>query len=144
MRKIALLLLMLLLLALPAAAGDLEDVRSAGVLNFGAFPGTKPFIFYDKNDDLTGIDIKLMEEIARRMGVKLEVFELSYDSLMESLEIGQTDVIGGAFSRTEARKKEIDFTKIYYSVGAVFVGPKNLQIAEPVSGSSFSGKKIGV
>ena len=144
MRKTVIALLLFLLLVSSAVAGDLADVQEAGTLRFGAFPGTRPFIYYDNNDDLTGIDIKLMEEITSRMGVELEVFELSYDSLMESLEIGQTDVIGGAFSRTEARKKEIDFTKIYYTAGAVFAGPKDLKMAEPLSEASFAGKKIGV
>ena len=60
MRKVFLALLLILLLTCSASANDLENVRGSGVLRFGVSPECFPFVFYDKNDDLTGIDIRLM------------------------------------------------------------------------------------
>ena len=144
MRKVFLALLLILLLTCSAGANDLENVRESGVLRFGVSPECFPFVFYDKNDDLTGIDIRLMEEIASLMDVELDIYEMSSDSLIESLLIDQVDVIGGAFSKTSARKQEIDFTKIYYSTGAVFVSRDKTKLTEPLKAESFSGYKIGV
>lgn len=144
MKKFFIVLLLILLLACPAFADDLADIRDSGVLRFGVSPDHFPFVFYDKNDDLTGIDIKLMEEIAALMDVELDIYEMSADSLVDSLLIGQVDVIGGAFSKTEARKEKIDFTKIYYSTGAVFVSRSGTKLTEPLQAESFTGYRIGV
>ncbi len=144
MRKIILGLLLILLLTCSVNADDLADVRDAGVLRFGVSPDCFPFAFYNKNDDLTGIDIRLMEEIAALMGVDLDIYEMSADSLVDSLLIGQVDVIGGAFSKTSARKEKIDFSKIYYSTGAVFVSRAKTELAQPLQAESFAGYKIGV
>lgn len=144
MRKIILALFLLLLLVSTAYAGDLEEISENGVLRLGVFPGAVPFVFYDDNDELTGIDIKLMEEIAQRMDLDLEVSDMSADSLQESLEIGQIDVIGGAFSKTNERKKVMDFSKIYYSARPVFVGRARLSLPKPLSAESFADLKIGV
>ena len=137
MRKTLILLLMLLLLVTPAGAGDLSDVKDAGILRFGVSPDNYPFAFYDRNDELTGIDIKLMEAIADLMEVDLDVSDMSYESLTESLMIGQVDIIGGGFSKTESLKNKIGFSKIYYSTGSVFLSRADLTLKEPLNADSF-------
>ncbi len=145
MKKTLVLVFILLLLSISAVrAGDLAAVQKAGVLQFGVSPDRAPFAYYDADDELTGIDIKLMEEAAGRMGLSLEVIEMSANDLIESLAIGQVDVIGGAFSKTGSRMNRIDFTNVYYIAEAVFVGNKGIQLEEPLAPESFSGKKIGV
>ena len=92
MKKALLLLIVMLFVVFPVCAGDLADVREAGVLRMGVSPDRWPFAFYDQNDDLTGIDIRLMEEIVSRMGLKLEVTEMAPEDLAESLELRQIDL----------------------------------------------------
>lgn len=144
MKRIILAVFLVLLAALTANADDLADIKDAGVLRFGVSPENFPFAFFDKNDDLTGIDVKLMEKIAERMDVDLDVYEISSDDLIDSLQIGQVDVIGGAFSKTKERKELLDFSKIYYSAEAVFVSKDDLKMTEPLTADSFTGLKIGV
>ena len=144
MKKIIPVLVLVLLSVISAYAGDLADVQESGVLRFGVAAGSYPFAFYDRNNDLTGIDVKLMEKIAGCLNTGMEVYEMSYDSLAESLISGQSDVIGGAFSRFSAGKEKIDFSKIYYSTGAVFVSRTDFELAEPLKAESFTGLKIGV
>ena len=143
-KSIMLILVALFLIVSAAYAGDLEEVTNAGVLQFGVSPDRAPFVFYDENEDLTGIDIKIMEEIAARMNLKLEVSEMSSDDLIESLAIGQADVIGGAFSKTDARQEIIDFSNIYYAADGLMMARDTLQLPEPLNDRSFLGKKIGV
>ena len=99
MKRIILAVFMVLLAVCTANADDLTDIKDSGVLRFGISPDNFPFAFFDKNDDLTGIDVKLMEKIAERMDVDLDVYEISADDLIDSLQIGQVDVIGGAFPK---------------------------------------------
>ena len=144
MKRIILAVFLVLLLTLPANADDLSEIKNSGILRFGVSPDNFPFAFFDNNDDLTGIDIKLMEKIAELMDADLDIYEISSDNLIDSLLIGQVDVIGGAFSRTKTRKNQLDFTKIYYSAEGVFVAKNNLNLTEPLSAESFAGLKIGV
>lgn len=143
MKKIILSLVLFLTLFSVAYAGDLADVRDTGVLRFGTASERPPFVYYDEDDELTGIDISLMAEIASRMGVELEVFEMSVESLPGSLTVGQIDAAGGAFSVTEEREKTLDFTTVYYTTGGIFVSNSQLQLKEPLSPDSFAGLRIG-
>ena len=86
---ILLLVLLTVLTAGAVRADDLADVMQNGVLRMGTAPEYVPFVFYDENDDLTGIDVALLEEIARRMGVRLQTIDIAFDGLLDALEIGR-------------------------------------------------------
>ena len=146
MKKVlTLLFLFLMVLSFTTVhADDLADVTKAGVLRFGVAPEYIPFIFFDKDNNETGIDVALMDEICRRMGVKLQIVDLAFDGIIDSLNIGQVDVIGGALSKTDSRAEQIDFTRVYYTVGAQFVGLSSLQKPASVDLESFRDMKIGV
>ncbi|MBR6089172.1 MAG: amino acid ABC transporter substrate-binding protein, partial [Anaerolineaceae bacterium] len=145
MKKMVFFLLILIPVLFSAVYGsDLEDVQKAGIIRFCVAPDKAPFTFYNSDDELTGIDVELMKEIAERMGLKIEVSEISSNDLEEALEIGQADIIGGAFSVTQSRKEKIDFTKTYYIADPVFVCKNSLELSEPLKENSFDGRKIGV
>lgn len=145
MKKNLLLLLAVLLLTVSAVcADDLADVQQSKVLRLGVPPEYIPFVFEDESGNMTGIDVALMEEICRRMGVQLKVVNLAFDGMIDALNLGQVDVIGGAFSKTEARMELIDFTRVYYKGDAQFIGLSTLARPQEVTLSSFRDLKIGV
>lgn len=126
------------------AEGAAEPLETSEpeVLRFGVSTERAPFVYYDENGELTGVDIELMSEIAHRMGMELEITEMSNSDLPESLIIGQTDVIGGALSKTKAWMRAINYSKRYYAADGVFISRD--MMAQPVTGSIYSGLKIGV
>ena len=144
MKKTCVILLMLLLMFTAVQADDLADVKQAGELVFGVSPDYIPFVFYNQSGSLTGIDVALMEEVARRMQVELRTVDVAFDGILDALNIDQVDVIGGALSKTAERQELIDFTRIYYSGDAQFIGLSTLSIADPSSYESFRDLKIGV
>ena len=146
MKKLLLLsvLFLLALSCVPAFADDLADARKTGELRFGSAPDYIPFVFYDRTGTLTGIDIALINEVGRRMGLTITTVDIAFDGLIDALNLGQVDVIGGAFSRTDARRQLIDFTRVYYYGDAEFIGLASLQKPETVDYSSFRDLKIGV
>ena len=145
MKKIIFLLIAVMLLASAAVqADDLENVKNAGELVFGVSPDYIPFVFYDASGRLTGIDVALMEEIGRRMQVSVRPIDIAFDGNMDALKISQVDVIGGALSKTEERQKQIDFTRVYYSGDARFIGLTDLSVPQNVTYESFRNLKIGV
>ena len=125
-------------------ADDLSDVVLNGTLRVGTSPEYIPFVFYDEQGGVTGIDIALLEEVGRRMGVKVQTVDLAFDGLIDSLNIGQVDIIARALSRTESRLEKIDFTRLYYKGQAEFIALKDLNKPQTVDNSSFKNLKIGV
>ena len=101
MKKVLIFLLLLIATLAPAAqADDLADVMKNGDLRMGSAPEYVPFVFYDDNGDMTGIDIALIEEVGRRMGVTVQTIDIAFDGLIDSLSIGQVDIIGRGMSKT--------------------------------------------
>ena len=115
MKKV-LIFLLLLIAVLPSAvlADDLSDVMQNGVLRLGSAPEYIPFVFYDEDGNMSGIDIALIEEVGRRMGVKVQTVDIAFDGLIDSLNIGQVDIIGRGMSKTPKREELIDFSRVYY------------------------------
>lgn len=145
MKKVLIFLLLLIAALAPAAqADDLADVMKNGVLRMGSAPEYIPFVFYDENGDMTGIDIALIEEVGRRMGVTVQTIDIAFDGLIDSLSIGQVDIIGRGMSKTAKREEQIDFSRIYYKAQAQFIALASLPKPAAVDLSSFSGLKIGV
>ncbi len=144
-RIFALFLAVLVCFSFAAAnADDLSDVKQAGVIRLGVAPEYIPFVLYDNSGNLSGIDVALIDEVARRMGVKVETVNMAFDGLIDSLEIGQVDIIGGAFSKTESRMERIDFTRVYYNGDAQFIVRADVQKPASVDFSSLRDMKIGV
>ena len=128
MKKKFIFLFVLLVLSTAAAvqADDLADVIQNGVLRMGSSPEYIPFVFYDDNGTMTGIDIALIEEVGRRMGVRVQTADIAFDGLIDSLTIGQVDIIGRGMSKTPNRQKLIDFSRVYYKGEAQFIALASL------------------
>ncbi len=138
------LVLLIALTFVAANADDLSDVQKTGVMRLGIPPEYIPFVFYDEAGNTTGIDVALVQEIGRRMNVQVEVINLAFDGMIDSLNLGQVDIIGGAFAKTEEREKLIDFTRVYYNGDSQFIALSSLPKPKTVTLDSFRDLKIGV
>jgi polar amino acid transport system substrate-binding protein len=97
------------------AANHLEAIKQAGVIKVGTSADYPPFESVDENGNKVGFDIELMEEIARRMGVKVEWVDMPFDSLIAAVQEGKIDVSISAFNYTEERDQTVDFSIPYYT-----------------------------
>lgn len=61
-----------------------------------------------------GYDVEMAKLIAQGMGKSLVIEKISWDGLILSLQTGQIDAIIAGMSPTDERKKEIDFSEVYY------------------------------
>ena len=141
---IFLFVLLVLLTAAAVQADDLADVMQNGVLRMGSSPEYIPFVFYNEDGTMDGIDIALIQEAARRMGVRVQTVDIAFDGLIDSLSIGQVDIIGRGMSRTPARQELIDFSRVYYKGEAQFIALASLPKPAAVDYSSFNNLRIGV
>lgn len=71
-----------------------------------------------------GYDVQIAQYVANKLGLKLEVYAIEWDSLIPALESGTIDAIVAGMSPTEEREKEIDFTDTYYESNLVIIYKK--------------------
>lgn len=71
-----------------------------------------------------GYDVQIALYIANKLGMKLEVYAIEWDSLIPALEAGTVDGIIAGMSPTEEREEVIDFTNVYYSSNLVVIYKK--------------------
>jgi len=75
-------------------------------------PPYSPFEYY-VGDELTGIDIDMMREIARRIGYELKIQPITYNMVIKSVVSGNADVAASFITITEERSKSVLFSVPY-------------------------------
>ena len=68
-----------------------------------------------------GYDVQIAKYIAARLGMKLEIYSIEWDSLLPALESGAIDAIAAGMSPTAERAEQIDFTDTYYESNLVVI-----------------------
>ena len=105
-----------------AAGGDLlKQVKNAGVLTIGTEGTYSPFTFHDKNGKLTGFDVDLAQEVAKRLGVKAVFKETQWDAMFAGLDAKRFDMIANEVGIRPDRQKKYDFSDPYITSSAVLI-----------------------
>ena len=129
-----------------ADGGNLSDIKSKGKLVVGTSADYPPYEFHtmaNGKDEIVGFDIDIAKEVAKELGVELEVKDMDFDGLLVALQAGKVDMVFAGMTPTDERKENADFSDIYYSATHRFI----LRSGEEGSVKSFDdlkGKKIGV
>ena len=92
-----------------------EKVQKAGKLLVGTSADYAPFESYNDQYQIDGFDIALINEIAKQLGVTVELNDFAFDGLGGALRIGQIDTAISAISVTPERQAVFDFSNIYYA-----------------------------
>lgn len=122
------------------AQNALEKVKAAGTLKIGTEGTYAPFTFHETNGGkLTGFDVEISEEVAKRLGVKAEFVEAPWDGLLAGLEANRFDAVANQVGIRPDRQEKYDFSAPYISSKAVLiVGSDNTDIK---SFADLKGKK---
>ncbi|OHX13795.1 transporter substrate-binding domain-containing protein [Chromobacterium sphagni] len=143
MRKLMTVLLLTGLSYQALAADLLDTVKQRGTLKI-ALEGTyPPFNFRDAKQQLTGFDVEIASEIARRMKVKPEFTTAEWSGLLAGLQSGKFDIVVNQVGVTEQRKAVFDFSQPYTYSSAQLIVRKNESRAFK-SLADLKGKKLGV
>lgn len=96
-----------------AVDSTLKQVLQRGTLRVGDCLTFAPFGFYSKDGQPDGYDVDLAKELAKQMGVKLEVVNTTSANRIPNLQTSKVDVVFCNFTRNLERAKEIAFTNPY-------------------------------
>lgn len=100
-----------------------QTVQATGILRVGTSADYPPYAYYKDDYQLDGFDVAMMREIGQRLGVQVEFSDIVFDTLDESLALGQIDTAVSAISITEERSQYFDFTNVYFVSEGVFLAP---------------------
>jgi polar amino acid transport system substrate-binding protein len=124
-------------------ANKMEAIKSAGKIVVGTSADYAPFEYKDEQDNFVGFDIDLINEIGKRMGLKIELQDLAFDSLVTAVEQGKIDIAISCMASSEERLKQVDFSLTYHYQKSSFLAAteSSLTLASPEDAAQY---KIGV
>jgi polar amino acid transport system substrate-binding protein len=100
-----------------ASDPSLARVRKAGVLTWGAdVIGGIPYVYEDphRKGQYIGFEKEIADEIARSLGVRLELVVKAWDTLIPELQRGSFDMAMNGIEDTEERSRMVLFSDPYY------------------------------
>lgn len=108
----------------------------------GTEAGFMPFEYADENNNVVGFDMDLAAEVAKDLGVQLEIQEMAFDSLIPALQTGKVNMVAAAMSIKPDRLEAADFSTTYYDAGqSIVVTASNTAITKA---DDLATKRIGV
>ena len=114
MKTLIIKALALVLFTTQAFATDLLDtVEKKGVLTIGLEGTYPPFNFKDDKQQLTGFDVEIAKEIAKRLHLKPEFKEGEWTALLAGLEAHRFDIVVDQVAITPERQQVFDFSVPY-------------------------------
>ncbi len=100
-----------------------------------------PFGILDKDNNPDGSEIATARQLARDLGVELELVQVTAPNRIPALLAGRADVAISSLSITLERAKTVMFANPHGALSIVITGPQSVGIKSPVD---LAGKKIGI
>ena len=95
-----------------------EKIKAAKALVVGIEATYPPMAYKDpKTNQRVGVNVDLVESIAKELGVSVKWEEMTFEQLMTSLTTGRIDMIGTAISDLPSRREKLTFVD-YLVTGA--------------------------
>jgi polar amino acid transport system substrate-binding protein len=125
-----------------ASADDPYDLIIPGTITAGTQPDQPPFVAIAQGGTRPeGFAIDLVEEAAKRLGLKIEYKVTNLNGVLAGISANQYDMGVAGFVMTEERKRSVDFVKpITWGFTAVMTKTDSTAAAL----TDFAGKKVGV
>lgn len=120
-----------------SAVDKIKDKGKLVMYTNAAFP---PFE-YAEGSKVAGVDVDIAQAVADELGVKLEVKDVKFATIVGAIKSGKADIGAAGMTITKERKKSVDFSDPY---------AKSVQYMIVANDSSFetlddlAGKTIGV
>ncbi len=128
------------------AGSKIEQIKKEGKIVVGTSADYPPYEFHLLNEqegELVGIDMDIARVIAQELGVKVEIKDIIFSRLFDTLEAAKIDIAIAGLHPTEARKKKANFSDIYYqAIQAIVIRAENTDRIKTIE--DLRGKNIGV
>lgn len=100
-----------------------------------------PFEFKDSDQVYKGIDVDIINEVAKRSGWNLDMTYPGFDAAVNAVQSGQADALMAGTTITEARQKVFTFSDPYYDTKIVLYTRGDNKVTDY---KTLKGKSVGV
>lgn len=128
-RIIAMMGLSLFLLLCSSCDSNRNNQKNSDVIRFATSGDYPPFEYYSRGD-LTGFDIELARLIAKELKKEPIFSNMQFNAILPSLQHGQVDIAISSISETSERKKNFDFSDVYYQDHLAAVYHRRLPVTQ--------------
>lgn len=100
----------------------LQEVKEKNKIVLGVSPDYPPYEFLtteNGNKKVVGADIYLAEQVAKKLGVQVEIQQMAFDSLIAALNANKVDMVISGVNPTEERKKQL-ISQMFITQAKVF------------------------
>lgn len=118
---------------------DAGDESSEKIYQIATDITFKPFEFENDNGEMVGIDLDLLDAIAKDQGFVYELQVVGFNAAVMALETGAADAVIAGMSITPEREELYDFSDPYFESG---VGCAVLSSSDADDYSDFAGKQV--
>jgi len=146
-RKIYSVVVLFILALLIAGCGDKDEslwkeIEESGELIVGTSGTLIAASFYDEDNELTGYDVEVMKEIAKRLDIEVKFDIMGIDSMLPAIKSGRIHAAVNDIEITPNRSKEFNFSEPYkYSYTTMAVRKADNSGIETLE--DLKGKKAG-
>ncbi|HLR59719.1 MAG TPA: basic amino acid ABC transporter substrate-binding protein [Pseudogracilibacillus sp.] len=144
--KLILLVLSSLLLVLASCGGDSdskpadnEDSGEKKTLIAGTDATYAPMESMDKDGEIVGIDIDIVNAIAEAAGFEVEYRNIGWEPLFPAVDNDEVDFAVSSITITDEREESFDFTESYYVANQIILVPEDSDIKKF---TDLEGKKV--
>ena len=123
-----------------ARADQLSTIKSRGTLIVGVKADYPPFGFRSPSGQIEGIEPALAADVAKSLGVKLELVAVVGSNRMQFVQQGKIDLMIATMADTPERRRVVEIIQPdYYDSGYNLMLPKSIPVA---SWSDLKGKTV--
>ena len=119
---------------------SVDAIKKAGKITMATNAEFPPFEYLE-NDKVVGVDADIAAEIAKDLGVELEIVDGKFDAVIPSVQSGKASFGAAGMTVTEDRAKKVDFSVKYITSTQYIIVPKDSDVKTI---EDLAGKKIGV
>ena len=135
-RSLAIVLLSLGFLG-TAMADKFQDIITKGVIRIGVPLDVPPFGSQNVNREAEGFDVDMANMVAKALGVKLEITQITGANRIPFLLTDKVDLVISVMGATPERAKQIMFTAPYANTSLAVYGPKSITVKSAAELGSF-------
>ncbi len=123
-----------------AKADQLAEIKKKGVLVVGVKTDYPPWGTRDSSGAIVGMEADMAADVAKRLGVKLELVSVVSSNRMQFLQQGKIDLMIATMSDTAERRKVVGIVDpVYYASGVAILSHKKANIK---SAADLKGKPV--
>lgn len=128
MKKMFAMILVVCLMACCVAcaqAGKLEEIQEKGKIICATDAAWAPFEYIGEGGAVTGADLEIAAYIAEKLGVELEIINVTFETLSTYLANDEADLAIAAMTITEERAETVDFSIPYTTSSQYIIVPED-------------------